>query len=398
MIDRTPVSDVYAIAHSEKEQQLKIAVVCPGVGLVQRGFERLFYDLFQLMKDDYEVTLFKGGGARNKREKVLPFLHRNGFLVKMLPVHKLFGRTAMHTETVTFVMALLPHLIKGRYDIVHCIDPPLTRFLFKIRNLFGLKFRILYTEGCAMAPADYPPADHMQQISRVSYDEARKAGIPESYMTLLPCGIYPERFHVPKDRAELRRAYGIDETTFVILSVAALNRKHKRIDHLVDELTLLQGDFLVWMDGSLDHGDADLVPLAKKRLGDRCRITHVPSEKVGELYRLADVMVHCSIFEAFGLAIVEGASTGLPVITDHADHFQWLLQNPASWVDMRERGALCKRLAMLMADRNTLDSIRAGEETLARFSWHNLKEVYKKLYRHMTNVSLQNKNHCAGLK
>lgn len=381
-----------------ENKRLKIAVVCPGVGLVQRGFERLFYDLFGLMKKEFDITLFKGGGDENPREKVLPFLHRNGLVVKMLPLHKFFGRTAMHTETVTFVLALLPHLIKGRYDIVHTIDPPLTRFLFKIRNLFGLKFRLLYTEGCAMPPADYPPADHMQQIAKVTYDEARKAGIPGKYMTLLPCGIYPERFHTTKSREELRRAYGVGEDTFVILSVAALNRRHKRIDYLIEEASRLRGDFLVWMDGSLDHGDADLIPLAGKQLGNKYRITHVPSEQVGELYRLADVMVHCSAFEAFGLAVVEGASTGLPVVTHNADHFRWLLQNPAAWIDMQEDGALSRKLAFLQADRKALEAIKSDKEALARFSWHELKEDYENLYRNMSGVSIQKHEHCAGLR
>lgn len=381
-----------------ENKQVKIAVVCPGVGLVQRGFERLFYDVFGLMKNEFDITLFKGGGAENPGEKVLTFFHRNGLGVKVLPLHKLFGRTAMHTETVTFVMALLPHLIKGRYDIVHAIDPPLTRFLFRIRNLFGLKFRLLYTEGCAMPPADYPPADHMQQIAKVTYDEACRAGISEEYMTLLPCGIYPERFHTSKSREELRRAHGVGEKTFVILSVAALNRKHKRIDYLIEEASRLKGDFLVWMDGSLDHGDTDLIPLARKRLGNKCRITHVPSEQVGELYRLADVMVHCSAFEAFGLAIVEGASTGLPVITHNADHFQWLLQNPAAWVDMQEDGALGRRLTLLQADRQALEATRSDKEALARFSWHELKEAYKNLYRKVSGGPIQKNEHCAGLR
>lgn len=385
-------------ASASGDKRLKIAVICPGVGLVQRGFERLFYDVFGLIKDEFDVTLFKGGGAENPREKVLPFLHRNGLAVKLLPLHKLFGRTAMHTETVTFVLALLPHLIKGRYDIVHAIDPPLTRCLFKIRNLFGLKFRLLYTEGCAMPPDDYPPADHMQQIAKVTYDEARQAGIPEDYMTLLPCGIYPERFHTSRSREELRRAHGIGEDTFVILSVAALNRRHKRIDYLIEETSRLQGDFVVWMDGSLDHGDADLIPLARKRLGNKCRITHVPSEKVGELYRLADVMVHCSTFEAFGLAVVEGASTGLPVVTHNADHFRWLLQNPVAWIDMREDGALGRKLTSLQADRKAREAIKSDKDTLARFSWHELKEAYKNLYRKMSGVSIQKNEHYAGLR
>lgn len=378
----------------------KIAIVCPGIGQVQRGFERLFDDLFRLMRDEFDITLFKGGGARGRREKVLWFARRNGRLLQWLPLHRLFGRTAMHVEAASFALALLPFLILGRYDIVHAIDPSLTRFLYKLRNALGLKFRILYTEGCAMPPADYPPADHMQQIAQVTHQEALARGIPEHYMSLLPCGIYPRRFDSALDKRQLRAARGIDRDVFVILSVAALNRGHKRVHHLIEEAAELPGNFLLWLDGSLDHGEADLIEYARQRLGDRCRISHVASDKVGELYRMADVMVHCSLFEAFGLAIVEAASTGLPVVTHDAPHFRWLLPNPECRVDMTQPGALRRKLEALMSDPEALRAARSDAGTLRRFSWENLRAGYAELYRQTAALPLQHdsRRHCAGLK
>lgn len=394
---RNRTSDIPEIAPAREP---RIAIVCPGIGQVQRGFERLFDDLFRLMRDEFDITLFKGGGASDEREKVLWFARRNGRLLKFLPLHRLFGRTPMHVEAASFALALLPFLVLGRYDIVHAIDPSLTRFLYRLRNALGLKFRILYTEGCAMPPADYPPADHMQQIAQVTHEEALARGIPEAYMSLLPCGIYPRRFDSPLDRKQLRAVHGIDPDMFVILSVAALNRGHKRVHHLIGEAAELPGNFLLWLDGSLDHGEADLIEYAKQRLGERCRITHVASDKVGELYRMADVMVHCSLFEAFGLAIVEAASTGLPVVTHDAPHFRWLLPNPESRVDMTRPGALRRKLESLMSGPDALRAASNESDARARFSWENLRAGYAELYRKTARLPLQDgsRRHCAGLK
>ena len=178
----------------------RIAMACPGVGLEQRGFERYFRDLFHLVEDEVAITLFKGGGPNTEREKVLLFARRNGLLPKLFPVHALFGRSPIHSECMTFALALLPHLISGRFDVVHCIDPPLTRLLFHLRRVLGMRFALLYTEGCAMPPADYPPSDHMQQISRITYGQALEFGIPEERMTLLPCGVACDRFLVEEGR------------------------------------------------------------------------------------------------------------------------------------------------------------------------------------------------------
>lgn len=361
----------------------RIAIACPGVGLVQRGFERLFRDLFDEMKGEFAMTLFKGGGERLPDEIVLPFLARGGKAIRYVPLHKLMRRTPMHTECLTFALAMLPHLLGGRYDIVHVIDPPLARLLFHMRRVLKLKFRLLYTEGTAMPPADYPPCDRLQQISAATLDDAADKGIARDHMHLVACGYRPERFVTALGRAELRARHGIAEDRFVILSVAALNRGHKRTHHLIDEVAGMQGNPLLWLDGSLDHGDPDLPDYARAKLGDRVRVTHVPSDGVGELFALADVMPHAATFEAFGLAIVEAAAAGLPVITHDAPHFRWLLPNPACQIDMTEQGALAALLERLAADPAERQRRVMQPFARATYDWAALRPAYADLYRSM---------------
>ncbi len=364
----------------------RIAIVSPGIGRVQRGFERLFGDLFRLMRDEFDVTLLKGGGTREPDEWVPLFIHRNSPIMSAFPAHKLFGRTPYHSECMLYALGMLPWLRAGRFDIVNTIDPPLTRLLYRMRARFGLSFTLLYTEATAMAPSDYPPADHTQFISKACFDQALAYGHDPGTMTLLPCGIYPERFETPLDKATLRRAYGIPEDKFVILSVAAINRNQKRTDYLVDEVAALEGNWLLLLDGSLDHGDPDLIHYARRKLGDRVRISQVASDKVAELYKLADVMTHVSMFELFGIAIVEAASTGMPVIIHDGPHFRWLLPNPGSWIDAARPGALTAKLRAAMSDQATLDAMRVAPLVCERFSWHTLKPDYAALYRHVASL------------
>jgi glycosyltransferase involved in cell wall biosynthesis len=361
----------------------RIAIACPGVGLVQRGFERLFRDLFDEMRGDFVMTLFKGGGSRASDEVVLPFLRRGGRAIRYLPLHRLMGRTPMHAECLTFALALLPHLVTGRYDIVHVIDPPLARLLFHLRQGLRLRFRLLYTEGTAMPPRDYPPCDRLHQISAATLADAVAQGRDPARMTLLPCGYRGDRFVPSADRATLRARHGIPPDRFVILSVAALNRKHKRTHHLIDEVARMPGDPLLWLDGSLDHGDPDLPDLARARLGDRVRVTHVPSAQVADLFAIADVMAHAATFEAFGLAIVEAAAAGLPVLTHDAPHFRWLLPNPDCWIDMEAPGALAALLTRMATDRHERARRVMQDHARACYDWAALRAGYADLYRSM---------------
>jgi glycosyltransferase involved in cell wall biosynthesis len=385
---QTDASDDIRELPPGRSPPLRVALACPGVGLVQRGFERMFADLFEVLRErtDLDVTLFKGGGPRDANQRVPLFLPRNGALVRALPVHKLFGRSPIHVECLTYGLGLLPHLRAGAFDVVHCIDPPLARMLYKLRRALGMDFRLLYTEGCAMPPADYPPADYLQHVALGAHEEALQAGIAPRSMALVPCGIHPGRFEVAESRAALRARHGVAEGEFVILSVGALNRGHKRLHHIIEEVAGQREGCLLWLDGSADQGDPDLADFARARLGGRVRVSHVPSAQVGELYRMADVLVHAATAESFGLAIVEAAATGLPVLIHDAPHFRWLVPVPGSWVDMTKPGALSARLSELRADPGRLEALRCGEAIRRRFDWRRLGEDYAQVYHHVARL------------
>jgi len=373
-------------AAGEPDRPIKIALACPGVGLVQRGFERMFHDIFHLLKDDLDITLYKGGGANTENEKRLRFINRNSRLLRIFPIHRLAGRRTIHVENLTFALSLLFAIRGQSYDLIHCTDPPLARVLYKLRRLFRLKFRLLYSEACAMPPSDYPAADHMQQISQATYNEAVECGIPEDYMTMLPLGIYPESFTVTASKSELRKKYGIADDTFVVLSVAAINRYHKSIDYLIDEFSSVKGNALLWIDGSLDLGDPDLIQYAKEKLGDRCKVTHLPTKDVGELFAVADIMAHTALFEAFGLAPIEGAAAGITVLTHNAAHFKWLMNNEDCAIDMSVVGMLSKRIEDLMANPDQISSLSNRDQILARYSWQELKSAYTDMYVKTANL------------
>ncbi len=358
----------------------RIALASPGIGLVQRGFERMFSDLFDVLRDEVDITLIKGGGPVSAREWVPRFLPRNGRLLRAVPLHLLIGRTRMHVECLTFALGLRRWLRAGRFDLVHVIDPPLARLLFKLRARLRFPCRLLFTEGTAMPPSDYPPADHVHHISAVMYEESLRFGYRREDQTLIPAGIRPDRFAPTRDRAALRAKHGVSPQTFVVLSVAALSRAHKRIDHLVEEFQRLDGDCLLWLDGSMDHGDPDLPAWVRSRLGGRCRITRVPSAEVGELYHLADVKVLASIRESFGLVIPEALACGTPVLAHDSPHFRWLVGAPENLVDMTRAGALAARLRLLRDSPAERTRLCRREETLGWLDWRHLRPQYLALY------------------
>lgn len=361
---------------------MKVVLACPGVGQVQRGYERFFTDLFSAVKDDADVTLYKGAGPTGPREIVPRFVRRTGKLGAAVPLHWTIGRSRYHFECLTFGLALVRGAIRQQADIVHIIDPPLIKVVHMLRRQLGGKFRILFSHAGTLPFGYHPYADYVVHIGPDAYDADLKSGFPVGRLALLPIGINTARFKTPLTKEQLRQKHNVPADTKVILSVAALNRHAKRVDYVIEEAAQLRGNFLLWLDGSFDpDGDPSLVDLARKKLGDRCRFTHVPSETLGELFALADVKVLGSLHEAFGLAVVEAMACGLPAIVNDTPHFRWLVGDRRFLADLSKPGTLATRLGAIIDGSENPASFLNVELIRRRFSWESLARDYLNLYR-----------------
>ena len=362
----------------------RVALVAVGLGRVQRGFERYFSDLAAVLRGHLDITLFgSASGADGRRAPAGLAIATQ--VARKFPLAGWAGRAEYNRDCLAFGLTLLPALMGRRFDVVHCIDPPLAVLMALFRRYGILRTPVLFTEGCFMPPAFYPDVDHVHHVGRAAYEAAVAAGVPASRMTLVPCGLHTDRFTTDTDRASVRTQLGIRPETFVILAVSAVKRDHKRIDHLIEEVARLDGDVLLWIDGNPE--DPSVPEQARHRLGHRVRVTHVPSAELPDLYRAADVFAHASLSESFGLAIVEALCAGLPILAHDSPHFEWLVEDRSFLVDMSVSGRLAARLEDMQRDdaQRRFGRARAAR-TIERFDWQGLLRAYVDLYEQVSNL------------
>lgn len=359
---------------------MKVALVSVGAGQTRRGYERFMIDLFAALRTEVDVTLFKGGGEPAPGECVVRHIKRTGAMARMAGRRLAYARGRM--EFATFALGLWPHLLHGRFDVVHAVDPPLAPKLARMRRLMKAKYGLVFTDGGPMHYDASPYADIVQYISPEQQREALARGAPPAKGLMLPMGLDTSWMGETVDRAALRRQYGVAPDTFVILSVTSLNRHHKRVDYLIDEVAQVPGDIMLWIDAGVQpDGDASLLDLARERLGSRFKHTHVPSDRVRDLYRLADVLVSSALHESQGLVLIEAMFAGLPVVAHDSPHFRWLMDGHAHLVDMSAPGTVAGRLTYLMGHREELRKPGDKESARRRFGWDALKGTYLDLYR-----------------
>lgn len=102
----------------------------------------------------------------------------------------------------------------------------------------------------------------------------------------------------------------------------------------------------------------------------------------------ADVLVHPSVSESFGMAVVEGMSAGLPVVC--SDMLSFLVEHgkegylvPTKGDDEARAGAIRQRLADLLGDAELRARMgrQARQKAVEGYSWERVAEQVEAVYR-----------------
>jgi glycosyltransferase involved in cell wall biosynthesis len=103
-----------------------------------------------------------------------------------------------------------------------------------------------------------------------------------------------------------------------ILSVGWDN-PHKNISVIIKALNLLPSNYeLLRVYSNIGISDSNLKLIKENNLNKRIHLyPNLKTEELGNLYREADVFVFPSLFEGFGIPLIEAMASGTPVITSN---------------------------------------------------------------------------------
>jgi glycosyltransferase involved in cell wall biosynthesis len=202
-------------------------------------------------------------------------------------------------------------------------------------------------------------------------------------------GAAAEAFHRIDDSKALesvRRKYHIDDP--FILAVSTLEPR-KNLSRLVaafcnlrrrgrHEQLVLVGQF-GWRFGPL------LKQIEASGYRDAIRIlNYVPSEDLPAIYNLARLVALPSLYEGFGLPIVEAMACGIPVLTSRRSAMAEVGEGAALLVDPLQNEEIEEGLYRLLTDDSLREELSAaGLKRAMSFSWDRAAEdtlaVYEKI-------------------
>jgi glycosyltransferase involved in cell wall biosynthesis len=111
---------------------------------------------------------------------------------------------------------------------------------------------------------------------------------------------------------------------------------------------------------------------------------YVPDEELAALYHGCEVFCYPSLYEGFGLPVLEAMHSGAPVITSNVSSLPEVAGDAAVLVDPRSVDAIRDALARLLADPHERGRLReAGRARAAMFSWERtateLRDVLRRI-------------------
>jgi glycosyltransferase involved in cell wall biosynthesis len=208
-------------------------------------------------------------------------------------------------------------------------------------------------------------------------------GTPLGKIDVVPLGVAIGAASAPGDAASLRAKLGLGDRA-VALSVSA-KRPHKNIARLLDALAEIAPERrpVLVVPGYPTPYEAQLRDHAERRgvADDVVWPSWLSAAELEGLYALATLVVFPSLYEGFGLPVLEAMARGVPVATSGRSSLAEVAGDAALVFDPEDVGAIRAAIERLLADEGERERLRAeGLRRASGFTWERTAELTAAAY------------------
>ena len=247
---------------------------------------------------------------------------------------------------------------------VHDIHTLYRSIKFKIKRFFIKKF--LNRADKIIAVSKFTKREIIEQI-----------GIEDDKITVIPLGV-DLNLYKPMDKNYCRRVFGLENDKKYILIVAS-NAPHKRMDISIAVFLKVKKYF------------GNNVRLIKCGYGHKLYNEDVintgllPEHKMPFLYNAADVLLHTSEYEGFGVPLLEAMACGLPIVASKKASIPEVIGDCGYLIDIDSDTCIddfTEAILNILDNENEKRNYK-GIERSKMFSWANCAKKTLKIYDEM---------------
>ena len=292
-------------------------------------------------------------------------------------------------------------LITGQVDLFHATDfvlPPTlasTRTLLTVHDLSFVRVPEAASPPLkayldAVVPRSVARADHILADSAATKDDLIELyRTPADKITVLYSGV-DQRFRRVSDRRALestRSKYGLADVKY-ILSVGTVQprKNYSRVIRSLAEVRAAGLDLHYAIAGGKGWLEDEMQrTIARTGMGDFVHLLgYVDDEDLPALYSEAQMLLMPSLYEGFGLPVLEAMACGAAVITSNISSLPEVAGDAALLLDPTDTGALRDAIIVVETDLALREQmIQKGYRQAEAFTWRRsavqLLQVYRSL-------------------
>lgn len=330
--------------------------------LYYNGFKARQFDQFHFINAHYKQTRIPNR-ALNLLQKFL----------RWPDVESLAGRT----DTV-----LMPNLGITKISsttklvlVVHDLSPVL------MPEMYSLKSRVWHR--LVNLPKLARRADKILAVSEFTKQAlVNQLQIDSNKIKVGLLGVDHERYHANLDSKRLREVRNNYNLPVEFVLFVGTVEPRKNVSRLIEALKYIPSHVHLVIAGKLGWKYREIIQTINNSSEARRihYLGYVAEEDKPYLLKLARVMVWPSLYEGFGLPVLEAMAVGTPVVSSSVTSIPEVAGDAAILVNPYNIADIGKAVEMLIDDSPLrADLIRKGLQRAARFSWEHTGEVLRSI-------------------
>ena len=303
---------------------------------------------------------------------------RKGWQYKILKPKRLWTRIAL--PLALFTIRQKPDLFFSPTHYLPRFIPSSIKKVVTIFDLSFLHFPEMFTKKDLWQLKNWTQfsiknADHIITISQFSKEDIYKQyNIPKERITVAYPGFDQENFK-PKD--------GKQDNYIIYIGTI---QPRKNIVRLIEAVSRIENLNLIIVGKSTGEGREgwmyeDILKSPKEfGIEDRVKfLGFVPKDKLSFLLSKALAFIQPSLWEGFGIPVVEAMATGTPVIVSNVSSLPEVVGNAGILIDPYSTQQIEQAIRTIMTDKKLRQKyVKAGIIQAKKFSWSKMaKEVLK---------------------
>lgn len=350
-------------------------------------FEYSFFSFLGEIEKEKIMSKYRAG---NVKLKAFPFLTAGIYKliqgVFPLPYRFMFGK---RNDVTHFFNFLVPPGVKGK-TIVTVHDFGFIRYpeTVTLRTRIMLKLRM---------KRSVKRSDRIIVISEFTANELTELyGVPREKMTVIYCGVDMEKFsQLPSEKcAAMLNKIGLEDKKYFLYLGTIEPRKNiyamvgayaKTVKKLLSEgkevYPLVLAGKLGW------YYDEILKRIRAEGIEKRIILPgYLSEEDKVRLYSRARAFVFPSIYEGFGIPVIEAMACGTPVLTANASSLPEVAGDAALLCDPKSEMEIADGMYRLATDDALCERLsEAGYQRAKMFSWEKEAEKLYEIYKSLVN-------------